>query len=115
MSCKDARYRKIITSSKWRSLRAVKMAKNPLCEDCLLHGKTVIATEVHHVVPVESAHSVREMEMLAYDYNNLRSLCHECHQNTHISMKSRSKEAVKQSNQLKKERFIDRFLSNKED
>ncbi len=110
MSSRSKDYRRLITSKRWRELRAIKIASNPLCEDCLLDDRATLATEVHHIVPIESAHSIAEMERLAFDYTNLRSLCEKCHQKTHERMHSRGKESAKASSERETKRFISKYL-----
>ena len=63
----------IYQSRRWKRVRAIKIINNPLCEDCLLEGKTIQVQEVHHIIPIE----VRPD--LAFDYDNLMSLCVEHH------------------------------------
>lgn len=55
----------------WRRLRLVKLAMNPLCEECLLHGQTVAAREVDHIMPLADGGTNEVV--------NLRSLCKPCH------------------------------------
>lgn len=76
-------YQKLINSYKWQLLRKKKFLANPLCEECLAHGKVTPTEEVHHVKPVESGKDETEMRNLAYDYDNLRSLCKACHAACH--------------------------------
>ncbi|WP_418832028.1 HNH endonuclease signature motif containing protein [Phocaeicola sp.] len=103
-------YRRLITSPAWRRLRAQKMARSPLCEDCLLEGRTRLATEVHHVTPIERGRSAEEMEKLAFDAHNLRSLCEKCHQNAHKMSKNRGKKTIKERNGREVRRFVKRWL-----
>ncbi len=110
MSSRSKEYRRLITSKRWKELRAVKMARNPLCEDCLLDDRATLATEVHHVIPVEHGRSMAEMERLAFDYTNLRSLCEKCHQKTHERMNSKGREAAKASSERETKRFISKYL-----
>lgn len=107
---KSADYRRLIGSARWRALRAEKIARSPLCEDCLLEDRATYASEVHHVRPVETADSIRGMEALMFDPNNLRSLCAKCHQKTHECMNSRSKEAIKARAHKDAERFKKKFF-----
>lgn len=107
---KDEQYRKIITSTQWKYLRAKKIAANPLCEDCLLEDKTTMATEVHHVVPIQRGKSIAEMRRLAYDYHNLRSLCEECHKKEHEKLGRMTKENIRKMKDREKERFISTWL-----
>lgn len=76
---KYAEYKRLINSHTWHLLRAKKIASQPLCEDCLRAGRTRVAEEVHHERPVESGRDAQEMRILAYSFDNLVSLCRECH------------------------------------
>lgn len=106
----NKQYKKLINSIQWRKKRAQKISMNPICEECVKDDKTTLATEVHHIVPVESGRSLAEMERLCFSYMNLQSLCRKCHQNKHLFMNSKSKKSIKESNEREKDRFIDRFL-----
>lgn len=60
-------------SKLWRSTRAVKLRKNPLCEVCEASGRVEPATQVHHVKARLSRPD------LAYEMSNLQSICATCH------------------------------------
>lgn len=89
-------YRRIITGKRWQKLRRLKMMKNGIsnggfCEQCVKNYSTGgprprKATEVHHIVPIERAHTRGEMEALAYDESNLMAVCSECHHELHRQM-----------------------------
>jgi 5-methylcytosine-specific restriction protein A len=79
----NAERRKIYNSERWRRLRAWKFACNPLCELCLQENKTVPAEDIHHIISFMSTDDPRQRLFLAYDYNNLMSLCKQCHQKIH--------------------------------
>lgn len=66
------------------------------------------AIDVHHKVPVESAHTIQEMEALCYDWNNLQALCIPCHAKTHKEMGKNKKENVKERKDIRLQRWIDR-------
>ena len=51
-----------------------------------------------------------EMEKLAFDAHNLRSLCEKCHQNAHKMSKNRGKKAIKERNGREVRRFVKRWL-----
>lgn len=55
-------------SPKWKTLRQTKLRDCPLCEICGAE-----ATEVHHIKPHNG-----DLELF-YDYDNLMSICHDCH------------------------------------
>lgn len=57
--------------ARWRKVRRMKLARQPLCEACLEHGHTVAATDVHHIVAKRRGGGDRDA--------NLQSLCHSCH------------------------------------
>ena len=76
---KDEAYKRLIQDKRWRKMRRQKLSETPLCERCTKEGRVRAATEVHHIVPIESAISEAEKRRLAYDFSNLQSLCRECH------------------------------------
>jgi 5-methylcytosine-specific restriction enzyme A len=53
--------------TQWEKVRAVKLRRNPICEDC-----GVIAAMVHHKRAIADGGS-------RYDMDNLKSLCWQCH------------------------------------
>ena len=107
---KDINYRRMINSARWLRLRKEKLKESPLCEDCRLEGIYTPATEIHHVRPCEWAKSVREMERLMFDFNNLRSLCHDCHVLTHKNLGSHSKNKMAENIEKKVKRFVSRYF-----
>lgn len=62
-------------------LRAEKMRTSPLCERCRAEGKTVPTQHIHHIVPFDV--NAPDLEARAFDYDNLISLCVECHSKEH--------------------------------
>ena len=76
-------YQKVYNTRRWKDLRARKMADNPLCEECERKGKVIPAKEVHHLKPFEIDYDLS----LAYDYDNLISLCVECHKEAHEKLR----------------------------
>jgi len=79
----DDERRKIYNSERWRRLRAWKFASDPLCEMCLKEDKVVLAEDIHHIVSFMSMDDPEQRISLAYDYENLMSLCKQCHQKVH--------------------------------
>lgn len=45
------RYRKLYWTNRWRRTRAAQLAKQPLCENCLKHGRITAATVCDHIDP----------------------------------------------------------------
>lgn len=77
---------KIYGKEKWRRLRLWKLQQQPYCECCMLDGKYVLATDVHHADSFLNYNgSLREEK--AYDHNNLISLCTSCHCTYHALLK----------------------------
>lgn len=103
-------YIKLIQSKEWKLLRLKKLKANPVCERCESEERSTLATEVHHIIPVESVSSAPEMKRLMFGYLNLMSVCHDCHVEIHRELFSHSKEAVKANNKRNTERFINKFL-----
>lgn len=74
---------KIYNSKTWKQLRNSYFAENPLCERCLEKGIIKPAEQVHHVQPFLTGKTYEEKMQLAYDYNNLMSVCKQCHSDIH--------------------------------
>ncbi len=51
------------------------------------------------------------MKALAYDPSNLQALCHACHVQVHIELKSKSKKATKERNKQLTELFVKKFFT----
>ena len=100
----------MITSPRWRRLRARQISREPLCEICLELNRTTIAQEVHHIIPVERAFTKEEMIQLMYDPSNLQSLCNSCHIDVHRAMNSYDKATIRKNNESKTKRFINKYL-----
>lgn len=72
----------IYNTHRWYILRKLYLFMHPICEVC----NQALATEVHHIKKFSLGKSKREIIKLAYDYNNLKSTCHSCHQKIHNSL-----------------------------
>ena len=92
-------YIRLINCHKWRKLRNEQLMRNPLCQVC---GD--IATEVHHIKPVESEKEFERMEAL-------QSLCHKCHADIHISMKKHKKQTNNELNKKKLNDFFNKYFN----
>lgn len=93
---RNPHYQRFLNRRRWKELRAWKLTHNPLCEMCQAKGKVVAAVDVHHIRPVESANTLKEMEQLCYDHTNLMSLCIQCHSAIHKAERSHSRQAHQQ-------------------
>lgn len=83
ISGKRTERNEIYNTRTWRNLRELKLQQSPLCERCLKRGIINNATQVHHVESfmVDSGDKIE----LAFNINNLQSLCVKCHQLIHNS------------------------------
>lgn len=63
---------------RWQRKRAAILRRDKyLCQDCKRYGRTREAKEVHHIKHLE------DFPELAYDNDNLISLCSACHRKRH--------------------------------
>ena len=85
---------------------------HPVCEDCEEAGLTTIATDVHHIRPIESAagRSV-DMHELAFSPCNLRALCKACHIEAHRVLHSNSLDSSKERARAELSAFASSYLS----
>lgn len=77
---------KAYNSTRWTKIRATMMRDYPVCQRCLEQGRTTAAQLVHHIIPWQTGRSEDEQEALMYDYSNLQTLCHICHNELHHKM-----------------------------
>ena len=68
-------------SSQWHKLRQVKLAEQPLCEECLKQGIVTAAQCVHHKIWL-TAENIKD-PAVALNKDNLASLCLQCHNRIH--------------------------------
>lgn len=73
----------IYNTARWRELRKVKLMSDPLCEMCLKEGKSTPAEDIHHITSFMTVDDMTARKVLAFDYDNLMSLCDVCHQRVH--------------------------------
>ena len=79
-----SQYPEIYNSKRWKALRRNQLAKEPLCRYCQSHGQITAADTVDHKKPH------RGDKKLAFDPENLQSLCKPCH-DIHADAKDRGK------------------------
>lgn len=72
----------IYQSKKWKDLRKAKLMKDPLCEICLQKNKVTPAIDVHHLDSFLNYDGLKRLEV-AYNYDNLLSVCKICHAELH--------------------------------
>lgn len=73
---------KIYQSQRWKALRLAKLSEQPLCEVCLLIDRITPSVDVHHCDSFLNYQGLQRIEK-AYDYDNLLSVCKECHSFLH--------------------------------
>ena len=70
----------IYDTKRWRDLRLLKLQLNPCCEIC----GGVENLHVHHIVSMfDGYYDPQTYDKLAYDINNLQTLCEKCHNDIH--------------------------------
>lgn len=74
---------KIYQDSRWQRLRLSHLRAHPLCEICERAGRVTPGEDVHHIVSFTSAADEYERDRLAFDPDNLMTLCKRCHQEMH--------------------------------
>jgi len=62
----------IYQTTAWRKARRHYLDLNPLCAHCLRMGRTALAEEVDHIVPISKGGEV-------FDPENFQGLCRSCH------------------------------------
>lgn len=82
---------KIYHSKEWKELRNWYITQHPLCEKCTEEGRTTPATCVHHInsfTKYFQNNQITEKALeVAYDPENLMSLCDACHKKEHHQWK----------------------------
>ena len=103
-------YHSILGSRRWRNFRRWYLSSHPLCEECEASGITRAAQEVHHIVPVETAKTREGMERLAFNFRNLKALCHDCHERVHEQRRAHgAREANRQNKAEAASTFMQRW------
>lgn len=77
------KWSKFYNTKLWRELRYQKLLEQPLCEECLKRGKITSATQVHHIVEFSLGIDEQQQWELFLDYENLESICNNCHKRIH--------------------------------
>lgn len=94
----------------WRKMRDTYLVSHPICERCLEKGKVTPATDIHHK---RSPFKKGEINWtLLLDYDNLMSLCKECHGELHANQQGHmtAEEVLKQLDDLFNENISDEEL-----
>lgn len=104
-------YTKIMNSQRWQSLRNKTLKERPYCERCQCKGIQTDAQVIHHIKPIESGHSTEEYKRLAFDPDNLQSLCHQCHADIHrLELGSYGNKGSKMRNDDRHQRWLNDMI-----
>ena len=72
----------------WRRLSKAYMMCHPLCEMCEEKGLVTPARDIHHVLSVfDYGLSDNERMKRLLDWDNLKALCRDCHNEIHGNVK----------------------------
>lgn len=74
----------IYNTTLWKRMRLAKLMEQPLCEVCLLQNVTTLAEHCHHLVSFMEGENEVERDALAYNSNNLISVCQKHHSDLHV-------------------------------
>lgn len=110
---RDEEYTRLLNSTNWRRLRLRLLREHPLCSKCEREGRVTAATEVHHIRPVERGSNIKEKALLAYDPDNLETLCHACHVETHRQGGKSTKTENRQRQREKAKSFNKKYISGR--
>ena len=103
-------YVKLMNSREWKALRIRKLQANPLCERCLAeYGRAVPAQVIHHVKPIEATNSEAKARARVFDFDNLQSLCFECHRAIHVADGYHKADTMRQRQAERMEQWKDRL------
>lgn len=75
----------------WGQLRKYKLMMNPICQHC----NEALATAVHHIHSFVDVDDEVLQKQIFLDYDNLMSVCHQCHNEIHNEDLKRKKEKKK--------------------
>ena len=78
----------IYQDKRWKIIRAEKLRISPLCEMCQAEERTTLAQEVHHIIPFSYGRNPAQVDGLAFDMDNLQSLCEPCHEQAHMKLRN---------------------------
>lgn len=81
---RNSKWNKYYQNSRWKKLRDWYMSLHPICADCMINGRSVPATELHHIRPFGTGKDEAEKMRLLLDPDNLVALCSDCHDKRHF-------------------------------
>lgn len=85
----------VYSTTRWQRVRKAYFMEHPLCERCLAEGRTKETEEIHHVIPLKSCNGdLNYLLQLAFNTENLMSLCKKHHEETHAEMRAQHKRKI---------------------
>ncbi len=66
----------------WKNMRLAHVQQSPLCEVCKIEGKVTLAEDCHHWISFVGK-SEEEKNLLAFNPDNIVSVCRKCHNEIH--------------------------------
>lgn len=69
--------RKFYSSKQWQKCRNAYIKRQPLCEECLKKGVVTPVEIVHHIIEL-TPYNINNPS-IALGFDNLQSVCRECH------------------------------------
>ena len=82
----------VYSTARWVNVRKAYVMEHPLCGRCLSEGRTKETEEVHHIIPLKTCNGdLNYLLQLAFDYDNLMSVCCQCHEDIHAEMRAKHK------------------------
>ncbi len=76
-------HKAVYNTINWKKIRLEYLIHQPLCEVCIEKGIIESAVDVHHKIPISNGNDIMERKTLGFDWNNLKSVCKECHKMEH--------------------------------
>lgn len=84
---RNTSWNKYYQNKKYKKIRDWYMANHPLCADCLFNGRSVPATQLHHIRPFGNGKTEEERMQLLMDWEkNWVALCSDCHDKRHAEL-----------------------------
>ena len=85
-------------SKAWKDCRNSYIAQHSLCERCLAKGRIEAAYLVHHKIHL-TEENVND-PTIALSFNNLESLCFDCHNKHHFGSKTERRWSFNENGEL---------------
>lgn len=73
---------KIYNTPLWKGMRKTQVQQQPLCQVCEIEGKVKLAEDVHHLISFVGK-SEEEKQQLAFNPDNIISVCRKHHNEIH--------------------------------